>query len=287
MNKKIGPAGNPGSRRVSPPPQGVSGRRAEISETLPKGRVGRSLLGLIVALILAAAPTLSGQSMSAAEILERVDRNAVAGNKIIVSTMTVQGRRDSRTIRAKSWIEGDEKSFTEYLEPPREKGVKMLKLGDQLWTYAPSTDRTISISGHLLRQSVMGSDLSYEDMMEDPELVRVYDAEVEAEDTVLERPCWILKLTAKVEDAAYHSRRVWVDRERFIVLKEERFARSGRLLKTLEVTAVERIDGRWVQVEAVFRDVLKTGSGTIFRIESIEFDAAIPPALFTKASLRR
>jgi hypothetical protein len=36
----------------------------------------------------------------------------------------------------------------------------MLKLGDQLWTFSPSTDRTIQIAGHMLRQSVMGSDMS-------------------------------------------------------------------------------------------------------------------------------
>jgi len=47
----------------------------------------------------------------------------------------------------------------------------MLKLGDELWTYTPETDRIIKISGQMLRQSVMGSDLSYEDMMEDRKLI--------------------------------------------------------------------------------------------------------------------
>jgi hypothetical protein len=56
---------------------------------------------------------------------------------------------------------GQERAFREYTFP-RGKGTKMLKLGDQLWTFDPRTDRTIQISGHLLRQSVMGSDLSYE-----------------------------------------------------------------------------------------------------------------------------
>ena len=49
-------------------------------------------------------------------------------------------------------------------------------LDDQLWTYSPQTDHTIRISGHMLRQSVMGSDMSYEDMMEDSELATAYEA---------------------------------------------------------------------------------------------------------------
>jgi negative regulator of sigma E activity len=133
----------------------------------------------------------------------------------------------------------------------------------------------------------MGSDLSYEDMMENYKMARAYAAAADGEETMLGRPCWILKLTAAVDNAAYPQRRIWVDKERFLVLKEERFAISGRLLKTLEVRAVNRFADRWIQTEVVFRDVLKDGSGTEFKIEAIEFDAAIPEALFSKASLRK
>jgi outer membrane lipoprotein-sorting protein len=224
---------------------------------------------------------------SPAAILEKVDRNAIPGNKIMVSSMTIRTRRAERTIKAQSWIEGEDKAFTAYLDPPREKGIKMLKLGVQLWTYTPSTDRVIGISGNLLRQSVMGSDLSYEDMMENRKLTEVYDAADGGEEVILERPCRILKLTAKVENTAYHLRRIWVDKENFLVLKEERYAKGGRLLKTLEVKAVRQMQGRWIQTDALFRDVLKDGNGTEFIIESVEFDAKIPEAVFSKAALRK
>ena len=241
----------------------------------------------VLGLVLAAVSPLPAQTPSAASILERVDQNAVPGTKIIESEMIVHGRRDSRTIRAKSWVEGADKAFTEYLYPPREQGVKMLKLGDQLWTYSPSTDRTISISGSMLRQSVMGSDLSYEDMMENKKLLDAYAAAVAGEERVLDRPCWILDLAAKSEGLSYQSRKIWVDEERFIVLREERFAKGGKLLKTLEVRSVLRAGSRWVPSHAVFKDVLKEGQGTEFKISAIEFDAPIPAHLFDKAGLRK
>ncbi|MFZ2896490.1 MAG: outer membrane lipoprotein-sorting protein, partial [Saprospiraceae bacterium] len=97
---------------------------------------------------------------------------------------------------------GDKRSFTEYLSPAREAGTKMLKLENQLWIYSPSTDRTIQISGHMLRQSVMGSDLSYEDMMDDRKLTDIYSAKVAGEETIDNRKTWVLELTAKVEDVA-------------------------------------------------------------------------------------
>jgi outer membrane lipoprotein-sorting protein len=163
----------------------------------------------------------------------------------------------------------------------------MLKLDDQLWTYTPTTDRTILISGHMLRQSVMGSDLSYQDLLEDPKLHPVYDATVVGEETINDRPCWILSLTSKGGDVAYASRKIWVDEERFLVMKEDRFARSGKLLKTTLVKKVVLVNGKWVSAEVVVKDALKSGSGTEFIVEDVQFNVSIPDYYFTKAVLRR
>lgn len=242
---------------------------------------------LVLVLITALAAWGPAQDLSPDQILDRVDENAVAGNRVSIVEMIIHSRRATRTLKLKSWVQGETKAFTEFLEPARERGTKMLKLGDQLWTYSPDADRTISISGHMLRQPVMGSDLSYEDMLEDRELRRAYEATIVGEETAIGRPCWLLELRAKTEDVAYFSRKIWVDQERFVLLREDRFAKSGRLLKTLEVKSVIRAQGRWVQDNVVFKDALKAGEGTEFIIQSIEFDAAIPESLFTKASLRK
>ena len=240
-----------------------------------------SLVGALVAGGLAAVEE------NAEAILKKIDENRVSGNKIILSEMIIHGRRGSRSMRIQSWIQGTEKSFSEYLDPPRERGTKMLKLGDQLWTYYPASDRVILIAGHMLRQSVMGSDLSYEDMLEDPNLSGNHEAAISGDETLLDRPCRVLDLKAKKADAAYPTRRLWVDRERYTVLKEELFARSGKLLKTTTVENVRRFGGRWVPDRARFKDAMNEGAGTEFVIHSIEFDAVIPGILFSKASLRK
>lgn len=227
------------------------------------------------------------QYPSGKKLLEDIDKNLSSKNRVIVSKMIVNGQRGSRTIESKSWSVGDEKAFTEYLSPAREKGTKMLKVGDDLWMYSPSTDRTIKISGHMLRQSVMGSDLSYEDMMDDKKLSEAYNAAVAAEDIIDGRECWVVDLTAKEKDIAYHFRKLWVDKNRSIPLKEELIAKSGKLLKKIEFKDVKKLDNRWFPRKMIFKDMLKTGQGTEFIIDSIEFDVDIPAYKFTKASLRK
>lgn len=231
--------------------------------------------------------TLGFAQPNADEILDRVDQNMSSENRVFESSMTIHGKRNSRTITSKTYSVGDKKSYTEYLSPAREQGTKMLKLEDQLWIYSPSTDRTIQISGHMLRQSVMGSDLSYEDMMDDRKLQDIYDAKVTGEEEIDGRKTWILELTAKVDDIAYAKREVWIDTERYIPLKEELFAKSGQLLKRSTMSDVQQIDGRWFPSTVIYKDMLKQGDGTEFKITSIQFNREIPEYIFTKAALKQ
>ncbi|KUO62185.1 transcriptional regulator [bacterium BRH_c32] len=241
---------------------------------------------LIFIMVILFAGALIAQP-SADEIIKKVDANTVTDSQIAISKMIIKGRRGSRTVEAKTWQRGSNDSFTEYLAPAREKGTKMLKLGDQLWTYSPSTDRTILISGHMLRQSVMGSDLSYEDMMEDPLLQNMYNSKIIGEEKILDRPVWAIELTSKKDDISYDRRKVWVDKDRYIILKEELYAKSGKLLKTIDIHEIKKFDGRWVATSLTYKDVLKDGDGTQMQLDEIKLNQRIPDYILSKASLRR
>jgi len=228
-----------------------------------------------------------GQYPDARSILNKIDKNMSSENRIITAKMIIHGKRASRTIEHKTWSVGEDKAFTEYLAPAREAGNKMLKLEDKLWIFSPSTDRTIQISGHMLKQSVMGSDLSYEDMMEDSKLTEKYNAKVLKIENYDNRECYVLELIANTEDVAYYKRIQWIDKVRYIPLKEELYAKSGKILKKTELSNVVQIDGRWFPKKIVFKDMLKLGDGTEFIIEDIKFNQQIPEHIFTKASLKK
>ena len=230
---------------------------------------------------------LTAAAQDADEILKRVENNLSSENRIFESTMIIHGTKSSRNITSRTYSVGDTKSFTEYLSPAREQGTKMLKLENQLWIYSPSTDRTIQISGHLLRQSVMGSDLSYEDMMDDKKLTDAYKATLSGSEVLNNRNTLILDLTAKVSGIAYYARKMWIDSERYIPLKEELYARSGQLLKKSTLSEVKQIEGRWFPTKIIFKDVLKQGKGTEFIMTSIKFNQEIPEYIFTKAALKQ
>ena len=226
--------------------------------------------------------------MSVQDIIKAMDNNLNAKSRVMTSKMVVHGRRVSRTIESRSWVVGIDLAFTEYLSPPREAGTKMLKDGDKLWTYSPQTDRVIQISGHMLRQSVMGSDMSYKDMMEDRPLMDLYEATLESSVEIDGRDHWIVLLTAKVKGLTYPMRRAWIDKEYLLPMKEELYAKSGKLLKTSTMDGIKKVQGRWFPSRFIFKDELKRNSkGTEWIIEEIEFDTEIPDSRFLKARLRK
>ena len=226
--------------------------------------------------------------ISADDIMKAMDKNLNAESRIITSRMVVRGRRSSRTIESKNWVVGTNLAFTEYLSPPREAGTKMLKLGEKLYTYSPQTDRVIQISGHMLRQSVMGSDMSYNDMMEDQPIEELYKATIEGSAKVDGRDHWIMVLDAKIKGLSYPKRRSWVDKEYLLPIKEELYAKSGKLLKTASLEGIKKIQGRWFPSKFVYKDELKRNSkGTEWIIDNIEFNKKIPDSRFSKALLRK
>ena len=226
--------------------------------------------------------------MSVQDIIKAMDNNLNAKSRVLTSRMIVHGRRASRTIESRNWVMGANQAFTEYLSPPREAGTKMLKLGDKLWTYSPQTDRVIQISGHMLRQSVMGSDMSYNDMMEDRPMEELYKATLEGSVMIDGRSHWIMVLEARVKGLSYPKRRAWIDKEYLLPTKEELYAKSGKLLKTSTMEGIKRIQGRWFPSRFVFKDELKRNSkGTEWVIDDIRFDVDIPDSRFSKSKLRK
>lgn len=239
-----------------------------------------------LALILCALG-LSAQKPKADDIIKAIDRNMISNTVKSTTRMVVHSKRSSRTVESINYSKGNNSFYSEYTSPPRDKGTKMLKLGSDLWIYDPGSDRTVQISGNMLKQSVMGSDLSYEDFMEESTLEKDYNAAITGEITYDKRDCWILTLTAKHGKVAYYTRKVYVDKQRYVPLYEEWYAKSGKLLKTVKLSNVENVSGRWYPRYMLFKDKLKDGKGTEYFVDKIEFDLKIPDHIFSKAMLKK
>jgi outer membrane lipoprotein-sorting protein len=230
---------------------------------------------------LAAQPALP--SLPGEEIMRRVDANATISTMAYVGTMRIDLGHRILDKEMRVVAEGSEKSFVEFSNP-EDRGVRYLKVDKDLWMYFPSEQETIKISGHLLKEGMMGSDVSYEDALESGAISDKYTISVLGTELLDGRSCYVLDLNAKVRTVNYERQKYWVDGERFVVLKAEMYAKSGRLLKESRALAVKQFGTRWFATEMRMEDKLKKGGGTVFTMKEIQFGVALPADMF---SLRR
>lgn len=227
----------------------------------------------------------SAFAITAEEIIQKRDDNEYLQSARVEATMVINNSGRELEKKMVSLSEGD-KALVEFTNP-MDRGTKYLKREDNLWMFFPDAEDVVKLSGHMLERGMMGSDFSYKDMMESEKLTELYNFEIIGEEEFKGRPCYKIE-AVKVEGAevSYYRRVTWIDKERFIGLKEELYAESGKLLKEVIVEETEEIEGRWYPIVTVMENKLRENTSTTFIIDSIEFNPEIPEDTFTLESLQ-
>ena len=229
---------------------------------------------------------LFSQQPTADELLAYVDNNEIFETIQYEGEMVIyhQNRRIVKTMNA--WGRGNSDSFIEFTNP-EDRGTRYLKRGGRLMVYSPDVEGVMLISGHLLRESMMGSDLSYEDTIDNDKLSARYTPSIIGTEEIDDRLAWILELNAISRTESYPKRQLWIDVENFDLLKQELFALSGAKLKEYKLIRVETLAGRRFPVETEFKDLLRRGSRTVVIMKNVILDQPISDSVFTERNLRR
>ena len=228
---------------------------------------------------------IASAQLTAEEIIAKRDDNEYIHSARVEATMVISqgGRRIEKTMVMYSMEKDALVEFTNTAD----RGSKFLKRDDNLWMFFPDAEEIIKISGHMLEQGFMGSDFSYQDMMESDKLTELYTFTLLEEESFNDRPCYVLEATAVPgQKVSYYRRVTWIDKERFVGLKEELFTESGRLLKVSEVQDIEEIQGRWLPVESIMENKLRKDTYTQFIINEIDLNPELDANLFSLQSLR-
>ncbi len=241
----------------------------------------RTVVAFAVLALFCMLPLRPGAAeLTGEEIMDTVDENQFIASARMESEMIIRDRGRENVKEMISYVESDGEvtnALAEFVNP-RDRGTKYLMQDDELWMYFPDAEDLVRISGHMLREGMMGSDFSYQDALESERLTELYTFEKEEMDSIDGREVYVVKAVAREgEEVAYYQRRFWVDAERFVILREEMYARDGRLLKEMITREVEEVqEGRWMPMEVVMEDKLKEGTETVYRIKILELDYDIP-----------
>jgi len=225
--------------------------------------------------------------LTATQILKKIDDQMLTKTSYMEAEMTIiSSDSKPRTLKFKAYSIGRDLALMEYTSPAREKGIKFLRREKTMWLYFPLADRIRQIKDHMLREGMMGSDFSYEDASETESVYDHYNSNLLGQEKFRDRDVYILELTAKDKEVTYQKRRLWVDTEWFVPLKEELFAKSGMLLKELQMWDVETIGGHYYPTTWKMINKLTGTSSTELKLAEIKIDIPVDEKLFSLENLK-
>ena len=232
---------------------------------------------------------------SARDIMLKIDDRPDGNDRTMTMTMRLVNKRGKERLRKMKLFSKDygkdDKSLFYFDYPGDVKGTGFLSWGydnpdrdDDRWLYLPALKRAKRISGASKNDSFMGSDMTYDDMGN--RSVDEDEHRLLGEETVEGHSCWVIESVPKDKKYQYSKVVQWYRKDALVSLKGEFYDRQGKLLKTMQRSGIEKIDGYWVTRTTVVENV-QSIHRTIVEITEVKFDSGLDDGLFRVATLER
>ena len=230
-------------------------------------------------------------SQTGLEIAQKVDEKQNPKDMKADLTMILtnkKGKTRTSTIRSIS-KDDSKKQIIWFLAPADDKGVAFLKIehdnkDDEMRLWLPAFNKVRRISSKQKADSFMGSDMSYEDMTSRE--LNEYTYNLKGSEVIDGIDYYILESIPNTElDSEYSMHIAWVSKADYLVIKEESYDRSGRILK-VKVMKYKRIKGYDIPEEMYVENVQKNHK-TRLTFDQIEVDTNVSDNLFQEKNLKR
>ena len=218
-------------------------------------------------------------------ILDKAD-DILADNGDYSATMTLhvkQPGKPDETVQFKVFLKTKEELMSMVqIFPEADKGNGYLRDGDNMWTYDP-IGRKFSHSS--VKDAIADSDVKIDDISKDEDRWRTNFKVVEFTEGKLGKfPVNVITLEAITTEPSYAFMKLYIRKDIPLLLKEEDFSGSKRLMRTILVPKYGKVPTGYVALQTILRDELNPGEETKQVLSDITYDP-LPAKIFTKAYL--
>ena len=241
---------------------------------------------LFISIVIMLLSVLNIIPEDALSIIKKVDANQVYGTIKYEGDMIIyiSGKVYEKNFYA--YGRGQKTFFCEFTNQD-DAGTKYLKLDGNLYVYSTDSEEIIPITGHMLKESVMGSDMSYEDTINNDTLESQYNPKIIEESEFNNSKVWVIELIGKKKTISYTKRKMWISKENYIPLKTEYYALSGSkkirnsIFRTLEIMR------KMFPIISEMKDLLRKNSKTVFKMKDVQLDIKLPNNIFSMKNLQK
>lgn len=232
--------------------------------------------------------SLAAQSLTAKEIIRKADERMRGKSNFAQLSMEIIRPEWKRTMSMKSWSKGTEYALVYVVSPAKDKGTVSLKIGNEMWNWLPSIERSIKVSPSMMMQSWMGSDFTNDDLIRQSSIVEDYEHRIVGEEKLENFDCYKLELIPKPEAPVVWGKILtWVTKKEFNQLKVEYYDEDGELINVMTGSDLKTLDGRLLPTRWEMVPADKTGHKTVMTYTDIDFNVELSDDFFSKQNMNR
>ncbi|MDX9899420.1 MAG: outer membrane lipoprotein-sorting protein [Spirochaetia bacterium] len=244
----------------------------------------KRIVTICILALMVAGPAAFAQDVP--KILAELDRQGDFSGKDFSALYTIvsqkPGEKDSVT-QVRMFRRDTKEQFTMLMVLPEvNKGQGYLREEDNVWFYDP-TSRKFSFSSikeNIQNSEAKNSDLTRKSILDDYEIVGSTTG------LVGKISVWVIDLKAKTKDVSYERIVLHVRKDKTMLLKQEDYSVSGRLMRTSLYPKYVEIEGRLLPSQMLIIDELNPGERSQMTMAEQSL-SVLPDKVFTKAFLEQ
>ncbi len=260
-------------------------------------RISTTLLA-VVAMGVGAMPATAAPTGLA--IMQAVDNREDGDDLTQTMTQTLIDRNGNQRVRHmvgfRKDVGKDKKLLTFFTEPANIRDTALLTFDyddpsrdDDQWLYLPALKRVRRISSSDRGNYFMGTDFTFEDMKQTPEL-EDYHWKLLGSEVVDGHDCWKVEGTPASDEVMRelgYSRMVqYVRKDSDFTIRVDYWDQAGRELKHLHIVEMKQIQGIWTALKIVMENV-QSRHKTILEASEQRYNSGLKERMFTQRMLKR
>jgi len=241
-----------------------------------------------------------GEEVTGLQIMQRVD-NRDDGDDL-TQTINQQlidrrgGVRQRYMVALRKDFGKDSQSISYFLKPSNIRDTALLTYDydgvvkdDDQWLYLPALKRVRRISSSDRGDYFMGTDFTFEDVKQTPEL-EDYNWTLSGSETIDGHDCWVVQGVPKTDDLkknlGYSKTVNYIRKDINLAIRINYWDRKGQKLKHFNATDVKQIQGVWTATKMVMENT-QTGHRTEMLFSDQKYNTGLSNRAFSERMLKR
>lgn len=200
--------------------------------------------------------------------------------------MTIKTPNWNRTLEIESDVEGKKLALSTITSPAKEKGIRTLRIENNMWNYFPKLKRKVAVSSSMLLASWMGSDFTNDDILKASSMAEDYNHKFLPNQKLDKVEYRVIENKAK-SDAKVMWPKILTYASKIDCLPRQYhyYDKQDKLKRILTLDDIKTFDGHKVPTNWVMQPQNDMDKKTTIQYKHMTFKTSFKPSHFTQKNL--